>query len=57
MALGETESGLFGLLANEPANVFKPMGVALEGLGASGIQDRPGMLGTAAGLRLGGTNQ
>ena len=34
MALGETESGLFGLLANEPTDVFEPMGAALECLGA-----------------------
>ena len=43
MALGETESGLFGLLANEPADVFESMGAALECLGAGCIQDRPGM--------------
>ena len=43
MALGETESGLFGLFANEPTNVFEPMGAALERLGAGCIQDRPGM--------------
>src|SRR5580693_10802636 len=43
MTLGETESGVFGLLANEPADVFEPMGAALECLGAGCIQDRPGM--------------
>src|SRR5258708_26887049 len=44
MTLDEAESGLFGLLTNEPANVFEPIGSALERLGAGCIQGRWGML-------------
>ena len=44
MAFDEAESGLFGLLTNEPANVFEPMGTALERLGAGCIQGGWGML-------------
>src|ERR1700758_3360381 len=44
MALGEAESGLFGLLTNEAANFFEPIGAALECLCAGCIQDGSGML-------------
>ncbi len=44
MTFDEAESGLFGLLTNEPANVFEPIGAALERLGAGCIQGRWGML-------------
>jgi hypothetical protein len=44
MALGEAESGLFGLLTDEPANVFKPIGAAFERFGAGCIQGGCGML-------------
>jgi len=43
MAFGEVESALFGLFTNEPANVFDPVGTALECFGAGCIQDGSGM--------------
>src|ERR1700756_1833815 len=44
MALGEAESGLFGLLTKEAANVFEPIGAARECLCAGCIQGGCGML-------------
>ncbi len=44
MALGKAEGGLFGLFADQPANVFEPVSAALECLGAGGIQGRCGVL-------------
>src|SRR5258708_4106806 len=42
MALGKAEGGLFGLLAHEPANIFKPVSPALDGFGAGCIQSHCG---------------
>src|SRR5271166_5317885 len=44
MALGEAESGLFGLFTNQSANVFESMSTGLECLGAGGVQDGSGVL-------------
>ena len=44
MALGEAESGLFGLFTNQSTNVFEPMSAGFECLGAGGIQDGSGVL-------------
>ena len=44
MALGEAESGLFGLFTNQSVNVFEPMSAGFECLGAGGIQDGSGVL-------------
>src|ERR1700757_4321113 len=43
MALRKAEGGLFGLLADEPANIFKPVSTALNGFGAGRIQSHCGV--------------
>src|SRR5271167_4118076 len=44
MALGEAESGLFGLFTNQSANVFEPMSAGFECLDAGSIQNGSGVL-------------
>src|ERR1700751_2448038 len=43
MALGKAEGGLFGLLAQESANIFKSVSTALNGFGADRIQGHCGV--------------
>src|SRR5690349_2482440 len=57
MALGKGESALFGLFANESANVFDPVSTVLEGLGAGRIQDGRGMFVNEAAQRHNGTQR
>ena len=44
MALGEAESGPFGLFTNQSTNVFESRSAGFEGLGAGGVQDGSGVL-------------
>src|SRR3974377_513434 len=43
MALSKTESGLFGLLAEQPANIFQPVSAVVDGLSTRPVQGDCGM--------------
>ena len=44
MALSKRQSGLLGLLAHEPTNIFKPVSTSVDGFGAGHIQSNRGVL-------------